>query len=290
MGIKQIVGACDWSTCPGEWAKPLPGLQGRGFGFSPPPHYHFPYIAAAPHSAPGTASERIKTTIAWSLQNLRLSPLTPLEVSLSLLSLSLCLLRLPRNGVSSPPILPLLSTDGDFVFVPATCFLMRDVCVCRFVVRRGSNGKREDCDPEDRQLDEQAGDVLKEAERPAEESEGARDPLRCWSRSHHLLQHREAVRLLQLQVGPAPSSFSRAEFRWLCARLAAVGGWSSRLPILCILIALQRASFVYLGKFQVKRLSSIGVDFIGWWIEHEIYHTSYALSLNLAMYHHLTNQ
>lgn len=54
-----------------------------------------------------------------------------------------------------------------------------------------NNGKGEDSDTEDRQLNEPASDVLEEEEWVVEEGQGAGDPLRCRSWIDDLLQHRQ---------------------------------------------------------------------------------------------------
>ncbi|KAK3006623.1 hypothetical protein RJ639_017670 [Escallonia herrerae] len=69
------------------------------------------------------------------------------------------------------------------------------------------NGEREDSDKEDRQFDEQAGDVLEAAQWAAEEGQGAGDPVRRGGGSSHLLQHQQALRLRQHQVMLNPPTF-----------------------------------------------------------------------------------
>ena len=73
---------------------------------------------------------------------------------------------------------------------------------------RDEDGEGEDCDQADRQLDEPAGHLLQEEERAAEEGQGALHPLRCGGRPHHLLKHRQTLRVLQHQVGSVVSEFS----------------------------------------------------------------------------------
>lgn len=55
------------------------------------------------------------------------------------------------------------------------------------------DGEREDSDKEDRQLDEQTSHVFQEEEWVVEESQGVGNPMRRGGRSHHLLQHWEAL-------------------------------------------------------------------------------------------------
>lgn len=92
-----------------------------------------------------------------------------------------------------PPHPPdsLLSTVRPFI--SSSSSLLHFACVI-------SNGKREDRDKEDRECEQQAGHILQEAEWAAQESSGARSPLWCWHCCHRLLQHREALRVLQFWV------------------------------------------------------------------------------------------
>ncbi len=57
----------------------------------------------------------------------------------------------------------------------------------------GGYGSRENRDKEDRESDEQAGDILQETGRIVEEGARASGSVRCRSGAHYILQHWQAV-------------------------------------------------------------------------------------------------
>lgn len=64
----------------------------------------------------------------------------------------------------------------------------------------GEDGSGEGRDQEDRECEQQAGDILEAARRAVQEGKRVIGPVRCGGRGHCFLKHREALRILECRV------------------------------------------------------------------------------------------